>query len=164
VIPVRGNIDTRLKKLQRGEYDALVLAAAGLSRLGLVERIAYYFPIEQMCPAVGQGALAIEARHNDEQVKRAVEALDHRATHLAVRAERATLQHLGGGCQVPIAAHAVINGQELRLLAVVANPETAEMIQTSAVGPCEKPEELGVAVAQQLLKRGARALLESMHV
>src|SRR2546422_2212401 len=105
-VPVRGNVDTRLKKLERGEYDALILAAAGLERLGLSERGTQYFAVDEMCPAVGQGALAIETREGDDRIEQAVMPLDDPRTHEAVRAERAMLPCLGGGCQTPTAAHA----------------------------------------------------------
>ncbi len=164
VVPLRGNLDTRLKKLDRGECDALVLAAAGLARLGLAERVTSYFAIDQMCPAVGQGALAIEIRQGDQRIERAVEPLDHAATHQAVRAERATLRRLGGGCQVPIAAHAVADGRGLRLLGVVASTDADEVVRASAVGSTDDPEGLGAIVAQDLLRQGARTILESTRV
>ncbi len=159
VVPLRGNLDTRLKKLDRGECDALVLAAAGLARLGLAERVTSTFAIDQMCPAVGQGALAIEIRRGDQRIERAVEPLDHGATHQAVRAERATLRRLGGGCQVPIAAYAVADGHGLRLLGVVASTDGDEVIRASAGGSTDDPEGLGAIVAQDLLRQGARAIL-----
>ncbi len=161
VVPLRGNVDTRLKKLDRGECAALVLAAAGLHRLGLGGRVTEYFAIDAMCPAVGQGALAIEVRQGDERIERAVMPLDHASTHLAVRAERATLRHLGGGCQVPIAAHAVADGRELRLIGVVAGLDGRKAVRAQACGPADDPEGLGARLAQDLLKQGARAILQS---
>ncbi len=160
VVPLRGNLDTRLRKLDGGEYDAVTLAAAGLKRLGLAGRVTQYFSVDEMCPAVGQGALAIEIRPGDPQLERAVRPLDHSATHLAVCAERATLRHLGGGCQVPIAAHAVVPGRELRLVAVVASPDGSDLIRASATGALNDPEALGASVARDLVKQGARAILE----
>jgi hydroxymethylbilane synthase len=162
VVPLRGNLDTRLKKLDRGDCEALALAAAGLERLGLERRVTSYFAVDEMCPAVGQGALAIEIRERDERMERAVAPLDHPTTHLAVRAERATLRHLGGGCQVPIAAHAFTEGAALRLLGVVASPDGSEVIRTAATGAVDDPEGLGVTVARDLLKQGARTILESI--
>ncbi len=163
-VPLRGNLDTRLKKLDGGECEALVLAAAGLERLGLSERITSTFALDEMCPAVGQGALAIEIRQGDERIECAVEPLDHVTTHRAVRAERATLRHLGGGCQVPIAAHAVAEGNDMRLLGVVASTDGDEVIRAAAVGPRDDPEGLGKKVAEDLLKQGARTILTSSHV
>lgn len=160
VVPLRGNVDTRLRKLDRGEYDAVTLAAAGLKRLGLAGRVTQYFSVDEMCPAVGQGALAIEIRQHDHPIERALMPLDHPATHLAVRAERATLRHLGGGCHAPIAAHAVARARELRLTGVVASPDGSELIRASATGKLDDPESLGASVARDLVKRGARAILE----
>lgn len=163
VVPLRGNIDTRLKKLDRGDCDALVLAAAGLRRLGLDERVTEYFSVDQMCPAVGQGALAIEIRRGDERIERAVKPLDHAPTHQAVRAERALLRCLGGGCQVPIAAHAGAERNELRLVGVVSSLDGTKIIRASAAGSVTDPVALGTAVAQGLLKQGARFVLDSIE-
>ena len=161
LVPLRGNLDTRLKKLERGDCDALVLAAAGVHRLGLRDRITEYFSPDAMCPAVGQGALAIEIRQGDERTERAVRPLDHVPTHQAVRAERALLRHLGGGCQVPIAAHAVATGGQLNLVGLVASLDGSLVKRAAAAGTIEDPEGLGVRVATHLLQQGARAILES---
>jgi hydroxymethylbilane synthase len=159
LVPMRGNLDTRLRKLEGGECDALVLAAAGVHRLGLRERITGYFTIDQMCPAVGQGALAIEIRRDDAALERAVTPLGDPATHLAVRAERAMLWRLGGGCQVPIAAHASFEDAQLRLRGVVASLDGSRLIRATAAGSEKDPESLGAAVAEDLLERGASAIL-----
>ena len=161
-IAMRGNLDTRLRKLERGDCEALVLAAAGVHRLGLRERITGYFTLDQMCPAVGQGALAIEIRRNDAELERAVTSLDDPATHLAVRAERAMLRRLGGGCQVPIAAHANFEDARLRLRGVVASLDGSRLIRAAATGSEKDPESLGAAVAEDLLEGGAREILESI--
>jgi hydroxymethylbilane synthase len=161
LVPLRGNLDTRLKKLDRGDCDALVLAAAGVHRLGFQARITEYFSPDAMCPAVGQGALAIEIRQGDERTERAVRPLDHVPTHQAVRAERALLRHLGGGCQVPIAAHAVATGGQLNLVGLVASLDGSLVKRAAAAGTIEDPEGLGVRVATHLLQQGARAILES---
>lgn len=168
-VPIRGNVDTRLRKLDHGECDALVLAAAGLLRLGLGPRIAEYFPPDQLCSAPGQGALAIEIRGNsaaqpreaDDRLAEAVAALDDPAAHGAVRAERALLRRLGGGCSVPIAAYAEPTADALNLTAVVARPDGSRLIRASARGPAAQPEELGLAVAEDLLRRGVREILEA---
>jgi hydroxymethylbilane synthase len=162
LIPLRGNLDTRLRKLERGDCDALVLAAAGLHRLGLRDRITGYFTFDQMCPAVGQGALAIEMREGDEELERAVVPLDDPATHLAARAERAMLRRLGGGCQVPIAAHASFEDGQLRLRGLVASLDGSRVIRAAAVGSKKDPEILGAAVAEDLLKRGASEVLRNL--
>jgi len=158
-IPLRGNLDTRLRKLGRGDCAALVLAAAGVHRLGLWERITSYFSFDQLCPAVGQGALAIEIRQGHAELARAVMLLDDAATHFAVRAERAMLRHLGGGCQVPIAAHASCEDRQLRLRGVVVSLDGSRLIRAVAAGSENDPERLGTTVAEELLANGAREIL-----
>ncbi len=162
ILPLRGNLDTRLRKLERGDYDAVVLAAAGVHRLGLRERITAYFSIDQMCPAVGQGALGIEIRSEDAGVREAVQLLDDHTSHLRVRAERTALRRLGGGCQVPIAAHALIEDDQLRLWGVVASEDGSRVIRATTTGSADKPEELGMRVAEELLKHGAQAILDAV--
>jgi hydroxymethylbilane synthase len=159
LIPLRGNLDTRLRKLERGDCAALVLAAAGVHRLGLRGRITSYFSFEQICPAVGQGALAIEIRQGHAQLARAVTPLDDPSTHLAVRAERAMLRHLGGGCQVPIAAHANVEDAQLYLRGVVASLDGSRLVRAAAASSPEDPENLGAAVAEDLLEKGAGDIL-----
>lgn len=162
IIPLRGNLDTRLKKLDRGDCEAVVLAAAGVRRLGLAARITEYFSPEQLCSAVGQGALAIEIREDNEGMRKAVAPLDHAPTHRAVLAERAMLRHLGGGCQVPIAAYAAPDSGQMRLVGVVASLDGADLVRASGLGPASEPEALGAVVARDLLEQGARAILESV--
>jgi hydroxymethylbilane synthase len=164
LVPMRGNLDTRLRKLDRGDCDAIVLAAAGVHRLGLRERITQYFSADEVCPAVGQGALAIECRRDDERVEQVLKPLDHAPTHLAVRAERAMLRHLGGGCQVPIAAHAVAEDGQLRVMGVVADLRGETVIRAQASSAIEDPEALGAVVAEDLLRQGAGAILESTRL
>lgn len=159
-VPVRGNLDTRLHKLERGDYDALIVAAAGLNRLGLQEHISQYFSSLEICPAVGQGALAIEIRQGDERTARAVAPLDHAATHAAIRAERSALRRLGGGCQLPIAAHAIAEEDCLRLRGVVASPDGTKLIHATAPGFTRDPETLGAAVAESLIQQGALGILD----
>jgi hydroxymethylbilane synthase len=158
-VALRGNLDTRLGKLERGDCAALVLAAAGVHRLGLRERITGYFSFDQVCPAVGQGALAIEIRQGRAELARAVTPLDDPPTHLATRAERAMLHHLGGGCQVPIAAHANFEDGQLRLRGVVASLDGSRLIRAVAASSENDPERLGAAVAEDLLSKGAGAIL-----
>ncbi len=161
-VAMRGNLDTRLRKLDRGDCEALVLAAAGVLRLGLTERITSYFGLDRMCPAVGQGALGIEIRADDARAREAVAHLDHLATHQAVRAERAVLRRLGGGCQVPIAAHAVVENGHLQLQGLVANLGGTRVIRAQMKGPVSDPESLGAAVAEDLLSQGAREILDEI--
>lgn len=161
-VAMRGNLDTRLRKLERGDCEALVLAAAGVHRLGFTGRITSYFPLDQMCPAVGQGALGIEIRTEDGRASQAVAPLDHGATHLAVRAERAVLRQLGGGCQVPIAAHTEVDSSRLQLRGLVANLDGTKIVRAHASGPASDPEALGAAVAEDLLRQGARGILDAI--
>jgi hydroxymethylbilane synthase len=158
---VRGNLDTRLRKLDEGQYDAILLAAAGLKRLGWGDRIAEILDADRMCSAVGQGALAIETRANGKGFD-AVQSLDHAATHAAVAAERGLLKALGGGCQVPIGAHATVSGNRLRLLGVVIAPDASEMVKSEAEGEVAHAAELGQSLGEELLKKGARQILEAV--
>jgi hydroxymethylbilane synthase len=157
---IRGNVDTRINKVERGEYDAIVLAAAGLQRLGWGEIISETFRPDIMCPAVGQGALAIETLENGAGYD-ACAPLDDPWTRLPVTAERAMLQELGGGCQVPIGAFGSLDNTELFLTGAVFAPDGSSMVRYTATGECTKPAELGRNVAEVLLKRGAGALLDS---
>jgi hydroxymethylbilane synthase len=159
---VRGNLDTRLRKLDEGQYDAILLAAAGLKRLGWGDRIAEILPAETMCPAVGQGALAIETRASGAGFD-AVRAMDHAGTHAAVLAERGVLSALGGGCQVPIGAYATVDGERLRLLALVASPDGGEVVRGETEGLASEAESLGRALGQELLERGARRILDAVY-
>ena len=159
---VRGNLDTRLRKLDEGQYDAILLAAAGLKRLGWGDRIAEILPPETMCPAVGQGALAIETRFSGAGFD-AVQAMDHPETHAAVLAERGVLGALGGGCQVPIGAHATVERGWLRLLGLVASPAGDEVIRNEASGSASEAEALGRALGNDLLERGARRILDVVY-
>ncbi len=155
---MRGNLDTRLRKLDEGQYDAIVLAAAGLKRLGWAGRIAEILPAEVMCPAVGQGALAIETRSSGAGCD-ACTALDHAATHSAVTAERAFLRALGGGCQVPIGAYATVDGARLHLSGLVIAPDGSAVVRGEREGAAAEAEGIGAALGAKLLEQGARALL-----
>src|SRR5690348_8824906 len=159
VVAMRGNVDTRLQKLERGDCEALVLAAAGLKRLGFASRITSLFREDEICPAVGQGALAVEIRTRNEAVKEAVAVLDHPATRRAVRAERVMLKALGGGCALPISAYAKYQLEKLHLTGVVADPAGRQVVRAGATGDPEEPEELGEKVARELFRKGARELL-----
>ena len=157
---IRGNLDTRLRKLDEGRYRAIVLAAAGLKRLGWAARIAEILPPEVMCPAVGQGALAIETTGPG---RAAVRALDDPATHAAVVAERGLLAALGGGCQVPIGAHAEVAGGRLSMFAVVCSPDGAALVRGASEGDVRDAETIGRDLGAVLLGRGARAILEAVY-
>jgi len=159
---IRGNVDTRLRKLDEGRYDAIVLAAAGLKRLGWGGRIAEVLAPEVMCPAVGQGALALETRESGAG-KDACAALEDGPTRAAVTAERGVLAALGGGCQVPIGAHATVADGRLRLLATVVSPDGAELVRGESEGPVSAAARLGAALGAELLERGARKILDAVY-
>ncbi len=157
IAPVRGNVDTRLRKLREGQFDAMVLAAAGLRRLGLEREIAEVLDPEQMCPAAGQGALAIETRMADPAFE-ICRQLNHTASERAVNCERAALNALGGGCQLPIGAFAQVQDNRVRLLAVVLAPDGSLRLDAQAEGSAEEAAE---AVSQSLLAQGAAGLLSA---
>ena len=161
---LRGNVDTRLGKLDRGEYDAIVLAAAGLKRLGGQERIRALLAPQQIMPAVGQGALAIEIATHRHDVRQWCEQLNHLPTAQAVRAERALAGQLGGNCQVPLAAYANEADGVLHLQALVATPDGKRVAQAELAGALADPEALGIAVAKLLLSQGAAEILDACHV
>ena len=157
---LRGNVDTRIRKLDEGQYDAVILASAGLVRLGLQGRISLRIPIDHMLPAVGQGAIAIETRADDQLAVEATRRLDHRETRIACLAERAFLRGLGGGCQLPIAAHARFEGELLKLDGLVARPDGTKRVQDSVSGSSNNAEALGASLAATLIERGASTLLQ----
>jgi hydroxymethylbilane synthase len=156
---VRGNVDTRLAKLDAGNYDAIVLAAAGVKRLGYADRITEYLSADVMLSAVGQGALAIESRTDDDEVNRVAAALNHQPTRLACEAERAFLKGLGGGCLVPIAALGKIEGERISLSGLVARPDGSEIVRGEEGGAAADARQVGERLAEALLGRGADRLL-----
>ena len=158
VEPIRGNVDTRLRKLREGQFEAIVLAVAGLRRLGLEREIAEIFSPEQMCPAAGQGALAIETREGDEAAEICA-ALNDEASSRAVRCERAALAALGGGCQLPVGVFAEVRGEVLHVGALVVSPDGQRHLRAAAEGAVSAPESVGRAVAEDLLRRGAAGIL-----
>ena len=161
VHPLRGNVDTRLRKLEAGEYDAVILAAAGLRRLGKTEFIREVLPSEVMCPAAGQGALAIEIREGDGSVREALDFLNDHASRTETECERALLAKLGGGCQVPIGASARLQNGELHLRAIVASPDGKLLLREAATG--SDPVVLGKSVGDHLLARGGARILEQVY-
>lgn len=161
VHPLRGNVDTRLRKLEAGEYDAIILACAGLRRLGRVDAIREMMPAEEMCPAAGQGALAIEIRAGDSNVRHAVAFLDDPVTRAETDCERALLQKLGGGCQVPIGANAIYRNGMLALQAVVASPDGKAVLRESAEG--NDAVELGAMIGERILAKGGSAILDAVY-
>lgn len=158
---LRGNVDTRLRKLESGEFDAIILAAAGLNRLGKTEFVRQILSVELMCPAAGQGALAIEIRAGDHSVRDALSFLDDPATRAETECERSLLRKLGGGCQVPIGANAKLRNCVLHLSAIVARPDGTEILREVLAG--EDAVKLGEQAGRKLLDRGASAILEKVY-
>jgi hydroxymethylbilane synthase len=159
ITEVRGNVDTRLRKLDEGQFDAIVLAEAGLRRLGLQDRIRHVLPFDVMLPAVGQGALGIECRADDDATRTALSLLNDAATQAAVSAERALLHHLRGGCMAPVGALGLPEGSHLRLQAVVLSADGARRLAASDSAPSDGAETLGRRVAESLIKQGAAELI-----
>ncbi len=157
--PLRGNLDTRLGKLDSGEYAAIILAAAGLERLGIPHRIRVALEPEQSLPAPGQGAMAIEIKSGRADLAALLAPLDHLATSCAVQAERTLSRAFGGSCQIPLAAYATVAGDELHLRAMVATPDGARVASAEAYGPASEPEALGQQVAEALRSQDAEAIL-----
>ncbi|KCB24957.1 hydroxymethylbilane synthase [Bordetella hinzii] len=162
VKPLRGNLDTRLDKLDRGEYDAIVLAAAGLERIGYGDRIRNRLSPAQSLPAAGQGALGIEIRDDRDDMRAWLAPLSSPATTACVSAERAVSRKLGGSCQVPLAAYAELHGDELRIEALVSSVDGNRILRATRAGAAAEAERLGLAVAQDLLDKGAGAILAEL--
>jgi hydroxymethylbilane synthase len=168
--PVRGNVDTRLRKLDgsgitRGEYDALVLAAAGLRRLGLAERISALVPIDVCIPAPGQGTIAIEIRERDEATRQAVAPLNHEDTAMALEAERTLVAQLGGGCQLPLGGIALSTADgQLQLSGIVTSGDGSRVLRARAIGELTVPYAVGGKVAKMLLERGAAEILDEVRL
>ncbi len=160
--PIRGNLDTRLKKLASENFDALVLAAAGVIRLNLEHQITEYLDATVMLPAIGQGALCVEARTDDPAVGPMVATMDHAPTRAVVAGERAFLKRLEGGCQVPIAGHGTISDQTFTLIGLVADVDGAKVIKGEKSGPIASSETIGIDLAEELLARGADHILEQL--
>ena len=162
VLPLRGNVGTRLRKLDENQFDAILLAAAGLKRLGLGERIRSLLSVEDSIPAVGQGALGIEIRSGDLELAQLLAPLNHPETAACVRAERQVSRVLGGSCQVPLGAYAVVRQGQLHIDGFVARVDGGEFIHASTVGDADAPEAAGQMLADELLRLGARAVLDTV--
>lgn len=160
---LRGNVGTRLSKLDNNDYDAIILAAAGLIRLKLKERIRSYLTVEQSLPAVGQGAVGIECRLDDDVTRTLLAPLNDDETHIRVLAERAMNLRLEGGCQVPIGSYALLEGDTLWLRALVGEPDGSQIIASEIRGPKAQAEQLGVTLADELLSKGAKAILTRVY-
>ncbi len=160
---LRGNLDTRLKKLRAGQFDAIVLAAAGLRRLGWAHEITEYLAPQISLPAIGQGALGIEGRREDFFIRALLRGLDHAPSKTAVLAERALLHRLQGGCQVPIAAYATVTGTVVKLEGLVSSVDGKELLRDTAEGTIENPEAIGIQLAERLLVRGGDRILHAIY-
>jgi len=163
IIPLRGNLDTRLKKLKTTNLDGIVLALAGVKRLGLEEKITEIIPTEISLPAIGQGALGIETREDDKEVEEQIRFLNDKESWITVSSERAFLKRLGGGCQVPIAAFARAFGTTLQIDGLVGTIDGKRLIRHRIVGPIEKAESFGIELAEILLGKGAKEILEEVY-
>lgn len=163
ILDLRGNVNTRLSKLDNNEFDAIILAAAGLKRLGLADRIQEILMPEMSLPAIGQGAIGIECRKNDIAIEQLITPLEHIPTRITVSAERALNERLAGGCQVPIAGYAEIDGKQLRLRALVGQPNGSKVIRGEVWGTFEEARNLGISLAEDLLQRGADKILAEVY-
>lgn len=159
VLPIRGNVDTRLRKAQGGECDGVVLAAAGLARLGLTEKVSQFLDPQRFVPAPGQGALVVEVRRDDGETLTLVRGLDDEPTHAAVEAERAFLRALGGGCQVPVGAYAQVVGERLEVYGLVASEDGSILYRASVWGEVSAPEVAGRVLYEELVSKGAGRVL-----
>ena len=163
ILNLRGNVGTRLKKLDDGHYDAIILAAAGLIRLGLEGRITQKIPIDMCMPAIGQGVIGIECRSDDRVINGLISALEHEQTRICITAERALNRRLEGGCQVPIAGYAELTERTLHLRGLVGRPDGRTIIQAAKTGTAQQAEEMGVALAEELLDKGAAIILNEVY-
>ncbi len=160
--PLRGNVNTRLSKLDNGDYDAIILAAAGLERLGLQHYISQQFTPDEMLPAAAQGVIGIECLESNAQLRAVLEHLNHAPTRQTTAAERAIAKTLDASCQSPVATHAVIDGSAMTVTALVAMPDGSELIRDSVQGPADEAERLGIELANRLLASGAGELLAAV--
>ena len=160
IVPLRGNLETRLKKIQAENLQGIILAAAGMKRLGLAEKISQYLPIETMLPAVGQGALGLEVRDGNNDLMEVLAKLNHAPTAAEITAERSFLRHLGGGCLLPIAAFGKLEGEKLTLEGLVAAPNGSSVIRDKVRGAIAEAEELGKRLAEIIIEKGGKKLLE----
>jgi hydroxymethylbilane synthase len=163
VLPLRGNVNTRLAKLDDGQFDAIILAMAGLKRLGFDDRIRSALTPEQSLPAIGQGALGIETRCDDDAINALIQPLHCEKTAIVVGAERALNKRLAGGCQVPIGGYAMLDGDQVWLRGLVGRPDGSQMLNAQITGPAEKAEQLGIQVAEDLLSQGADKILADVY-
>jgi hydroxymethylbilane synthase len=163
IVPLRGNLDTRLRKIETENLAGVIVAAAGMKRMGLVQRITQFLPVELMLPAVGQGALGLEVRTGDNELKKILAKINHAPTNTEIAAERAFLRCLGGGCRLPIAALGKLEGDKLSLEGLVASPQGSGIIRDKVKGTVFEAEELGKKLAEMILERGGKKFLELVY-
>jgi hydroxymethylbilane synthase len=163
IVPLRGNLDTRLRKIETEKLDGVIVAAAGMKRMGFVQRITQFLPVELMLPAVGQGALGLEVRAGDNELKKNLVKINHAPTYTEITAERSFLHHLGGGCRLPIAALGKLEGDKLSLEGLVAAPQGSGIIRDKVQGSVFEAEELGKKLAEIILERGGKKFLELVY-
>jgi hydroxymethylbilane synthase len=163
MVPLRGNVDTRLRKLEKRDLQAIILATAGMRRLGLESRITQFIPSELVLPAIGQGALGLEVRYDDERTINLLEFLNHEETAVTVRAERAFLKELEGGCQVPMAALCRLRDNQLHLEGMVAELDGSKIVRDKVMGEKAKAEQIGITLARKLIDAGAHKILASIY-
>ena len=164
ILSLRGNVNTRLGKLEAGDYDAIILAAAGLRRLGMAQKITGTLTPEQSLPAIGQGAIGIECRSDDTAILDLIASLDDSETHWRIKSERALNRRLGGGCQVPIAGYSEITGDSLHIRGLIGYPDGSEILRSEAMGKVSEAETLGINVAEDLLAQGAGRILKTLGI
>ena len=163
IVPLRGNLDTRLRKIETENLAGIIVAAAGMKRMGLIQRITQFLPVELMLPAVGQGALGLEVRTGDNELKKILAKINHAPTNTEIAAERAFLRCLGGGCRLPIAALGKLEGDKLSLEGLVASPQGSGIIRDKVKGTVFEAEELGKKLAEMILERGGKKFLELVY-
>ncbi len=163
IAEIRGNLNTRIRKLEESNWDGMILAYAGVARLGWKNMIGEILPVTVMMPAVGQGAIGILARRDDQPVLSLLRSLNHEATSIAALAERVVLRYLEGGCQIPIGAHGLIEGEKLTIYAIVGNLAGTEIIRDSVSGPKDDYEKLGTLLGEQLISKGAGKILDEIR-
>ncbi|HXV19739.1 MAG TPA: hydroxymethylbilane synthase [Desulfuromonadales bacterium] len=163
MLDIRGNVETRIRKLTEDNLDAVILAAAGMHRLGFSGQIGEYLPVEISLPAIGQGALGLESRIDDAEINALIDFFNHPETDWAVRGERAFLKRLEGGCQVPIACHGTVSGDQLTLTGLVADCDGVQLLKKTAVGHVGSAEKLGTSLADDLLIQGAGKILNEVY-
>ena len=163
IVPLRGNLDTRIRKIETENLDGIVVAAAGMKRMGWSDRISQFIPLDVMLPSIGQGVLGIELRKVDSNIRQAISFINHAETWVETTAERAFLKQLGGGCQLPIAAYAKKQGETLTLKGLLGSLDGRIMIREEIEGCCEEAETMGVRLADKILSQGGRAILRMVY-